>query len=109
MYLSSITNVLKAHGKEYTNDLRVKVMGTIPINTATIIIKELELDMEPEELNEEFYNNQIKNMEKVPFLPGLNWFALQFIVDVLCPTISRCWKVNQSSAHEQCTNSCGYQ
>lgn len=72
VYLSSITNVLKAHGKEYTNDLRVKVMGTIPINTATIIIKELELDMEPEELNEEFYNNQIKNMEKVPFLPGLN-------------------------------------
>jgi hypothetical protein len=64
--------VLKDHGKEYTNDLRIKVMGTIPINTATIIIKELGLDMEPDELNEELYNNQIKHMEQVPFLPGSN-------------------------------------
>ncbi|XP_025413952.1 probable pseudouridine-5'-phosphatase [Sipha flava] len=70
VYLSSITKVLKDHGKEYTNDLRIKVMGTIPINTATIIIKELGLDMEPDELNEELYNNQIKHMEQVPFLPG---------------------------------------
>lgn len=72
VYLSSITKVLKDHGKEYTNELRMKVMGTIPINTATIIIEELGLDMKPEELNEEFYKNQIRQMDKVPFLPGLN-------------------------------------
>lgn len=83
--------MLKDHGKEYTNDLRIKVMGTIPINTAAIIIKELGLDMEPDELNEEFYNNQISQMDHVPFLPGSKWIALQSMVDISCNhQISRC-------------------
>lgn len=71
VYLASITEVLKNHGKDYPNDLRVRVMGTIPINTATIIIKELEMDMDPVDLLAEFYKNQIERMENVPFLPGL--------------------------------------
>lgn len=52
-------------------DLRVRVMGTIPINTATIIINELGMNMEPADLLAEFYENQIVKMENVPFLPGL--------------------------------------
>lgn len=64
--------MLKNHGKDYPNDLRVRVMGTIPINTATIIIKELNMDMDPNDLLSEFYENQIVRMENVPFLPGLN-------------------------------------
>lgn len=76
MYLSSITEVLKNHGKDYPNDLRVRVMGTIPINTATIIIKELEMDIEPVDLLAEFHENQIVKMENVPFLPGLNLFCV---------------------------------
>ncbi|XP_060877364.1 probable pseudouridine-5'-phosphatase [Metopolophium dirhodum] len=70
VYLSSITEVLKNHGKDYPNDLRVRVMGTIPINTATIIIKELEMDIKPVDLLAEFHENQIVKMENVPFLPG---------------------------------------
>lgn len=66
--------MLKNHGKDYPNDLRVKVMGTIPINTATIIIKELGMDMDPNVLLSEFYENQIVRMKNVPFLPGLNKF-----------------------------------
>lgn len=71
VYLSSITEVLRNHGKEYPMDLRVRVMGTIPINTATIIINELGMNMEPADLLAEFYENQIVKMENVPFLPGL--------------------------------------
>lgn len=73
VYLASITEVLKSHGKDYPNDLRVRVMGTIPINTATIIIKELGLDVKPEDLLAEFHEKQILKMENVPFLPGSNW------------------------------------
>lgn len=47
-------------------------MGTIPINTATILIKELGMDMDPNDLLAEFYANQMARMENVPFLPGLN-------------------------------------
>jgi len=47
-------------------------MGTIPINTATIIIKELEMDIDPIDLLAEFHDNQIVKMENVPFLPGLS-------------------------------------
>lgn len=64
--------MLKSHGKDYPDDLRVKVMGTVPIHTATILIKELGMDMEPANLLAEFYENQITRMENVPFLPGLN-------------------------------------
>lgn len=71
MYLASITDVLRNHGKDYPTDLRVRVMGTIPINTATIIIKELGMDMDPVDLLSEFYDNQIVRMENVPFMPGL--------------------------------------
>lgn len=70
VYLSSITDVLKNHGKDYPNELRVQVMGTIPINTATIIVRELEMDIDPVDLLAEFYENQIVRMENVPFLPG---------------------------------------
>jgi pseudouridine-5'-monophosphatase len=70
VYLASITEVLKNHGKDYPDDLRVKVMGTIPINTATIIIKELGMDIEPADLLDQFYDKQISRMENVPFLPG---------------------------------------
>lgn len=70
VYLASITDVLKNHGKEYPKDLRLRVMGTVPINTATIIVKELEMDMDPEDLLAEFHENQIVRMENVPFLPG---------------------------------------
>lgn len=69
--MSSITDVLKNHGKEYPNELRVRVMGTIPINTAAIIIKELEMDVDPVDLLAEFHENQIVRMENVPFLPGI--------------------------------------
>jgi len=51
-------------------------MGTIPINTATIIIKELEMDIDPVDLLAEFYENQIAKMENVPFLPGLSLFCV---------------------------------
>lgn len=71
VYLSSITEVLRNHGKDYPTDLRVRVMGTIPINTATIIINELAMDIEPSDLLAEFYENQIVKMENVSFLPGL--------------------------------------
>lgn len=70
VYLSSITDVLKNHGKEYPDELRVQVMGTIPINTASIIIRELEMDVDPADLLAEFHENQIVRMENVPFLPG---------------------------------------
>lgn len=63
--------MLKNHGKDYPNELRVRVMGTIPINTATIIIKELNMDIDPVDLLAEFHDNQIVRMENVPFLPGL--------------------------------------
>lgn len=52
-------------------DLRVRVMGTIPINTAAIIINELGMNMDPSDLLAEFYEKQIVKMENIPFLPGL--------------------------------------
>lgn len=63
--------MLKNHGKDYSNDLRVRVMGTIPINTASIIVNELEMDIDPVDLLGEFYKSQLGRMENVPFLPGL--------------------------------------
>lgn len=73
VYLASIAEVLKKHGKDYPADLRVKVMGTIPINTATIIIEELGMDVDPVDLLAEFHEKQIVKMENVSFLPGLNY------------------------------------
>lgn len=70
VYLASITEVLRNHGKDYPDALRVKVMGTVPINTATIIVDELGMDVSPEDLLAEFYENQIVRMVNVPFLPG---------------------------------------
>lgn len=81
VYLASITDVLRSHGKDYPMDLRVQVMGTIPINTATIIIKELGMDMDPVDLLAEFHDNQIVRMENVPFMPGLtSRISLRFAV-----------------------------
>ncbi|XP_050538074.1 pseudouridine-5'-phosphatase-like [Daktulosphaira vitifoliae] len=70
VYLESITEVLNRYGKVYTNDLRLKVMGTIPINTASIIIKELGMEVAPNDLMAEFYINQLEKMTNVPLMPG---------------------------------------
>lgn len=69
--MASITEVLRNHGKDYPKDLRVRVMGTVPINTATIIVNELKMDVDPADLLAEFHEKQIVRMENVPFLPGL--------------------------------------
>ncbi|XP_050419949.1 probable pseudouridine-5'-phosphatase [Adelges cooleyi] len=71
VYLSSMTDVLlNKYGKIYTDELRVKVMGTVPLNTATILVNELGLDIAPTDLMEEFYEVQLQRMVNVPLMPG---------------------------------------
>ncbi|XP_050419951.1 probable pseudouridine-5'-phosphatase [Adelges cooleyi] len=70
IYFTSVTEVLNNYGKIYTDELHLKVMGTIPLKTASIITKELKMDITPAHLMAELNRKKLINLDNLPLMPG---------------------------------------
>lgn len=63
-------SVLKTYGKDYTPDLKMKIMGQIGKEGVNIIIKELNLKESPEILSKKLHDAMYKVLDQAQLLPG---------------------------------------
>ncbi|XP_065210519.1 probable pseudouridine-5'-phosphatase [Planococcus citri] len=71
IYFDTFKKVLSRYGKTYTEDMRVKVMGTVPRDTYSIFIKEYELPVELDNFYKEISSELIQVMDKADLMPGV--------------------------------------
>jgi beta-phosphoglucomutase-like phosphatase (HAD superfamily) len=70
MYVEIFSNILSEYDKIYTPEVRQKVLGTMEKDTCTILIKELDLPLSPEELMARQRQLQTDMLPKTQLLPG---------------------------------------
>ncbi|XP_028144793.1 pseudouridine-5'-phosphatase [Diabrotica virgifera virgifera] len=71
IYDEIIGDIARNYGKEYTEECRVKVLGSPELDTAKIVVKELGLPITPEEFLVVYKKRQIKDLAHPPLLPGV--------------------------------------
>lgn len=72
MYTVAFQNIVSPYGKEYTFDLKLKVMGFHTNETAQTIVSELELPMTPEEFITESKKQFEVLFPDASLMPGKN-------------------------------------
>ncbi|RZF32007.1 hypothetical protein LSTR_LSTR007085 [Laodelphax striatellus] len=70
VYKASYEKLLKQYGHIYTEDIRVKVLGTKEQDTAKIIIESYKLPLSVEEFSKESKKLQLNDLSKATLLPG---------------------------------------
>lgn len=70
IYFDTFSEVLKNYGINYTEDMRMKVMGTIPKDTYSIFIEDYKLPVSLEKLTEEISAKLLVAMEIAELMPG---------------------------------------
>lgn len=68
--MKTFSEVLGKYGKEYLDEVRVKVMGTQPKDTFRIIKENTGVDVSPEQLGEEIHGLLRERMHLAQFMPG---------------------------------------
>lgn len=71
LYTTAFQNILSKFGKDYTFELKLKLMGSQSHETAETVIKELDLPMTVEEFLEESNNEFQKLFPDTEVLPGM--------------------------------------
>ena len=56
LYTEATQTVIEPFGKEYTWDLKVKLMGQVSIDSTRMIVEELGLPMTPDEYAQRFHD-----------------------------------------------------
>ncbi|KAK7576609.1 hypothetical protein V9T40_012895 [Parthenolecanium corni] len=70
IYNDTFRGILAKYGKTYTNDMKIKVMGTIPKDTYSTFIREYQLSVTLEAFTEQVSSYLLSNMEKAELMPG---------------------------------------
>ncbi|PSN32125.1 Pseudouridine-5'-phosphatase [Blattella germanica] len=78
IYVELYKVICGRYGKEYTFELREKVMGTIEKDTCAIIARELNLPVTPEELLDQQHALQEEMLTQVPLMPGAERLVRHF-------------------------------
>ncbi|CAG9857955.1 unnamed protein product [Phyllotreta striolata] len=71
IYDKIINDIVMEHGKRYTDDVKVKVLGTPELDTASIVVKELSLPVTPLEFLAVYKRKQMTELGDPPLLPGV--------------------------------------
>ncbi|KAH1013850.1 pseudouridine-5'-phosphatase [Dendroctonus ponderosae] len=69
-YERIMKSMAKVYGKEYTPDVKYKLLGTTETDSASIFIRELDLSVTLEDCLEEYYKRIAVEMCNPPFMPG---------------------------------------
>ncbi|CAH0388276.1 unnamed protein product [Bemisia tabaci] len=70
IYKQTFNEVLQNYGKEYTDDVRVKVVGCAAKDTFVIIKENTGVDVDPEQLRKEAHAKLLDRMRSAPLMPG---------------------------------------
>jgi pseudouridine-5'-monophosphatase len=70
IYDKIIDGIAKEYGKSYTEECKIKVLGTPEVDTARIVVNELGLPITPEEFLETYKKRQLEELAHPPLLPG---------------------------------------
>ncbi|CAH1119193.1 unnamed protein product [Phaedon cochleariae] len=70
IYDKIINDIVVKYGKEYTEDCRIKVLGTPEQDTAKIVVKELDLPITPDEFLVIYKEMQKTELQNPVLLPG---------------------------------------
>lgn len=76
IYFDTHKKVLSRYGKTYTDEMRVKVMGTVPRDTYSIFIEDYELPVELSDFYAEVMKELVGVMEFSELMPGTLIFLL---------------------------------
>ncbi|XKL60569.1 hypothetical protein PGB90_007626 [Kerria lacca] len=76
IYFDTFYNILGKYGKTYTDEMRIKVMGTVPKDTYSIFIKDYQLPVSVEDLTNEIFSQLLMNMEAAELMPGAEKLVL---------------------------------
>lgn len=71
LYTIAFQNILSRFGKDYTFELKQRLMGLQSLETAKIIIEELDLPMTVEQFLEESNKEFVKLFPDTQVLPGM--------------------------------------
>lgn len=69
-YDKIMDGIAKQFGKEYTQDVRMKVLGTPEKDTAKICITEMDLPLTSEEFIDQYHQGIQRELKNPPLLPG---------------------------------------
>lgn len=64
------SEIISRYGKKYPIELRKKILGTTELNTATVITKELNLPLTPDEYQTEVKKLQKDRLHTAEIMPG---------------------------------------
>ncbi|KAK7586194.1 hypothetical protein V9T40_004070 [Parthenolecanium corni] len=70
IYSDTFRGILGKYGKTYTNDVKIKVRGTMPKDTYSTFIREYQLPVTLEAFTEQVSSCLLSNMEKAELMPG---------------------------------------
>lgn len=70
LYTKVTQQILDRYGKTFEWPLKTKMMGRKPLDGATILVKELQLPMTPEEFHKELYGNLMSMFPDAELMPG---------------------------------------
>ncbi|XP_057654562.1 probable pseudouridine-5'-phosphatase [Diorhabda carinulata] len=71
VYDNIIGCIADQYGKSYTEDCKLKVLGTPEVDTAKIVVRELGLPITPEEFLKVYKKKQQDELAHPPLLPGV--------------------------------------
>ncbi|XP_066156408.1 pseudouridine-5'-phosphatase-like [Euwallacea fornicatus] len=70
IYEEIMTAMARSHGKEYTPEVKLKILGTPEHESARIFVKELDLPITVEQCLDEYYKKIAEELTNPPFMPG---------------------------------------
>lgn len=78
IYKECIDKALEKYGKKYTDDVRIKVVGTKEQDTCRIIVEELKLPTSSTEFADELFEYYKSSLGRAEIKPGI---ILQIVFD----------------------------
>lgn len=70
VYKQVINTIAKEHGKVYTEEMRLKLMGSPDTVASQVCVKDMKLPMTTEQFLKEFRNRSYKLIGSCPYMPG---------------------------------------
>ncbi|XP_022913581.1 probable pseudouridine-5'-phosphatase [Onthophagus taurus] len=70
IYTKVISDIAQKFGKQYTKNVRIKLLGTVEADSSKIAVQEMQLPITWEEFREEFSLKSSIQLRKCPLMPG---------------------------------------
>lgn len=77
-YERILNSIAKLYGKEYTHDVKLKILGTPELDTAKIFLSELDIPLSVEQFIEEYHKRIAEELQNPAFMPGVEKLIKHF-------------------------------